>query len=171
MRLKRAPELELEQLHIFACSKALIIEQLKLIQRPKDGRRLSADLTATAFLWRLTSTSLYKKLLNLFVLPSIAHLRRLSAEMAVESSKLDMEYLRERTENLTAQDKIVTLMVDEVYTVQRIEYTNGAFVGVTEDGSPAKTVLAFMVQSLHGKYKDVVCLVPVNRLDTVLLRK
>ena len=62
-------------------------------------------------------------------------------------------------------------MVDEVYTAQRIEYTNGSFVGVTEDGSPAKTVLAFMVQWLHGKYKDVVCLVPVNRLDTVLLRK
>ena len=52
---------------------------------------------------------------------------------------------------------------------QRIEYSNGCFVGLTEDGVPAKTVLAFMVQSVCSKYKDVVCLIPVNKLDTGLL--
>ena len=62
-------------------------------------------------------------------------------------------------------------MIVEVYTAQRIECNNGSFVGLTESGDPAKTVLTFMVQSTCSKYKDVVCLVPVKRLDTNLLRR
>ena len=58
------------------------------------------------------------------------------------------------------------LLLDEVYTTQRVEYSDGSFVGLTEDGVPAKTVLASMVQSICGKYRDVVCLIPVNKLNT-----
>ena len=58
------------------------------------------------------------------------------------------------------------LLLDEVYTAQRVEYSNDSFVGLTEDGVPAKTVLAFMVQSICGKYRDVVCLIPINKLNT-----
>ena len=71
---------------------------------------------------------------------------------------------------MTPLEEKVVLTIDEVYTAQRVEYSNSAFVGLTEDGLPAKTVLTFMVQSIAGKYKDVVCLVPVNKLDTALLR-
>ena len=71
--------------------------------------------------------------------------------------------------DLTPQEQIPTLQVDKVYTAQRVEYNNGSFVGLTEDGRPAKPVLAFMIQSVAGKYKDVVCLMPVNKLNTPLL--
>ena len=63
------------------------------------------------------------------------------------------------------------LIIDEVYTAQRIEYCNGQFIGLTKDGVASKTVLTFMVQSIYGKYKDVVCLIPINKLDTALLRE
>ena len=111
-------------------------------------------------------------------MPCISQLRKLSNANNVETGQLDFEYLKQRTASLTNQEKIVTLLIDEVYTAQRIEYNNGAFIGLTEDGLPAKTVLAFMVQSVCCKFKDVVCLLPIlpvllpiNRLDTALLRK
>jgi len=39
-------------------------------------------------------------------------------------------------------------MIDEIYTAQRYEYCNGAFVGLNDNGLP-----------VSGKYRDVVCLV------------
>ena len=50
-----------------------------------------------------------------------------------------------------------------------MEYNNSSFVGLI-DGRPAKTVHAFIIQSVAGKYKDVVCLIPVNKLNTPLFR-
>ena len=55
-------------------------------------------------------------------------------------------------------------------TASRIEYRNGSFIGLTDEGLPAKTILAFMVQSIRSKYKDVVFLVPISKLDTASLR-
>lgn len=51
-----------------------------------------------------------------------------------------------------------------------MKFTNGRFEGLTQNGTRAKTVLAFMVQSMFGKYKDVVCLLPVDRIDTNTLQ-
>ena len=36
-------------------------------------------------------------------------------------------------------------------------------------GVASKTVLTLMVQSIYGTYKDVVCLIPNNKLETALL--
>ena len=90
--------------------------------------------------------------------------------MTVQSGKLDLEYHKLHQIDLFQQQKIVVLLIDEMYTAQCVKYDNGTFVGGTENGSPAKTVFAFMVQPLAGKYKDVVCLIPVNKLDPALLR-
>ena len=91
--------------------------------------------------------------------------------MTVQGGTLDTNYLRSRVAELPEQERIVVLMLDELYTAQRVEYTNGSFIGVTEEGVSAKTVLTFMLQSVKGKYKDAVCLIPVHKLSTALLRK
>ena len=165
--------LEMETEHLDASFLPLIkfiIEQLQLMDIKKNGRRYSMDILLKSFFWKLTSNALYKKLREFFVLPSPSTLHKLLSDTSVECGVIDVKYLKQRTMGLTDQQRIVTLMIDEVYTAQRVEYTNGAFIGLSEDGVPAKTVLAFMVQSTCDKYKDVVCLVPINKLNTNILR-
>ena len=82
-----------------------------------------------------------------------------------ETGRLDFDYLGKRTMDLSDEGKVVTLIIDEVYTAQRVEYNNGSFVGVTDNGTLSKTVLAFIIQSTHGKYKDIACLIPLSKLD------
>ena len=65
----------------------------------------------------------------------------------------------------------MVLMIDKVYTAQRIEYSNGNFVGPTEKGKRAKTILTFMIQSVSHKYNEVMCLLPVNQFDSEFLKK
>ena len=105
-------------------------------------------------MWQLTSNSLFKKLQDFFILPTVRRLRQLSVTTTVESWKLDFSYLQQRVVTLTERGRIVTLMLDEVYTAQRVEYSNGAFIGLTEEGVPAKTILAFKVylQKLYLQY-------------------
>ena len=146
-----------------------VITQLPLVQVPKERWRYSSTVIKLSFLWYITSTSPYKKLRDLFILPSITRLRQLSQGTTVDSSDINLNYLHQRTAQLNDKEKIVTLIIDEVYTAQRMEYSNGAFIGLTLDGEPAKTVLTFMVQSTCCKYKDIVCLVPAAKLSTRLL--
>ena len=153
---------------------SFITEQLKLCVTEKHARRYSKELIVTAFLWHMTSNSLYKKLGDIqlvFFLPTVRRLQQLSSGTSVEQSSIDHHYLQNRISCLTETEKIMVLMIDEVYTTQRIEYRNGKFIGLTEDGKPAKTGLTFMISSIASKFKDVIQLVPVDGLTTKQLRK
>ena len=124
------------------------------------------NILVSSFFWQLTPISLHKKLSDFCILPSLRKLHRLSRGISVVVKDLDLQYLKQRISNLTTKERIVALMMD----AQRVEYCNGSFIGVTEDSLPAKTVLTFMVQSTCSTYIDVVCLVPINKLDTASLR-
>ena len=128
-------------------------------------------MIALYFLWQLTSSALCKKLHDTLILPSISRLRQYSSGMSVETSSLDLSYMTARTKDLLKECCIMVLMIDKVYTAQSIEYSNGNFVGLTEKGKRAKTVLTFIIQSVSYKYNDVVCLLPVNQFDSEFLKK
>ena len=116
----------------------------------------------------MTSNALYRKLRKVLILPSETRLCQLSSAISIEHGNIHFDYLDQRTLKLSSHEKIITLLIDEVYMTQKVEYSNGFFVGLTEDGLPAKTVLTFMVQ-VCGSLKDVVCVVPINKLDTSIL--
>ena len=100
-----------------------------------------------------------------------SRLRQILSCISVETGKLDIAYLKQRISHLPQIERIAVLIIDKAYTAQRIEYCNGQFIGLTKDGGALKTVLTFNVQSIYSKYKDVVCLIPINKLDTALLRE
>ena len=146
------------------------IEQVKLCQTEANGRRYSTTTITQSFLWQMTSTALYKRLQDFFVLPSISRLRQLSRSTSVDLEDINISFLKTKSSALSDKEKIVTLLIDEVYTAQKVEYENGKFIGMTSDGQIAKTVLTFMIQSISSKYKDVVCMVPVMNLTSKHLR-
>ena len=113
-------------------------EQLQLLQMPKHARRYSANLITLYFLWKLTSSALYKKLHDTLILPSISRLRQYYFGMSVETNSLDLSYLTARTKDSLKECCIMVLMIDKVYTAERIEYSNGNFVGLTEKANEQK---------------------------------
>lgn len=70
-----------------------IIEQLHLCQLSKYVRNYSPTLITMAFLWQMTSTSLYKRLKSVLILPSISRLRQLSRGSSVDTCSVDVVYL------------------------------------------------------------------------------
>lgn len=149
---------------------SFVIEQLKIRSSPKTGRRFSPNLIVLAFIWHCLSPVLYRKLREFFSLPSERRLQQLSSRNDVSLNNMDIDYITFRTKNLSDRDRLVTLMIDEIYTAARIEYHNGRFIGMTEDGNVGKTVLAFMVESLTADYRDVVKLIAVDSLTSQQLR-
>ena len=52
-----------------------------------------------------------------------------------------MSYLKQRTEQLQTKDRLVTVMIDEVYTAKQIEYSNSTFVGLNNGENLVKLAL------------------------------
>lgn len=146
-----------------------VSEQLELSQTKVSARHYSPETIRLSFLWYITNRPLYLKLRELFFIPTVRRLQQLSSDTSVTTSNIDISYISARVNHLSDSERIVTLIIDEVYTAQRVECVKGRLTGLTESGDVGKTVLTFMVQSLKSKYKDVVKIVPVVSLNLDIL--
>ena len=108
------------------------IEQMRLCLKKKESRRYSPSLLACAMMWNNTSSSLYKQMLseNILCLPTIRHLQNLSSSISMNTGLTEntVLYLKARAKNLNDYEKNV-LLIDEIYTAQKIEYHNGKVTG------------------------------------------
>ena len=52
---------------------------------------------------------------------------------------------------------------------RKLEYFNGSVYGNSDDGDLAQTVLCFMISSLSSQYRDVVRMVPLNKINVQIV--
>ena len=78
-----------------------ILEQLEMFYTSKTGRWYSTLLTSSLFFWHLTSSNLYGKLREIFILPSCSRFRQLSCGITVHCGEISLQYMQQRVSELT----------------------------------------------------------------------
>lgn len=84
-----------------------------------------------------------------------------------EFTSTHVPYLKQKASCLGDQEKIVNLLLDEIYINPLMDFKRGN-IGIadnTDDFVAAGTVQTFMITSVFSKNKNVVALVPVKNLQ------
>ena len=80
-----------------------------------------------------------------------------------------LTYLKAKLQTLKEREKMVTILIDEVFSSSRVEYFNGQYFGTNGD-SVTKKLCCFMLKSVCSRYCDVVAMYPEVNLDSVKLK-
>ena len=146
-----------------------ITEQLDMICKKPNARRYSPSMLAMAALLHGISSACYKQMYNdgFLTLPSPPHIRRLCSAVDIDSmtlSEFAIAYITARYKKLPDRERLVSILMDEVYSHQSVEFVNGNFFGA-ENGKVTKTMLCVMLKSIAGKYRDVVAMAPISNIS------
>ncbi|XP_045482104.1 uncharacterized protein LOC123686148 [Harmonia axyridis] len=144
----------------------ILIDQLKQITLKKN--RYSSSTIIMAFLIHTTSHSTYELLRGFFMLPNKRYLQRISSGLNVSPNNdiHNNNYISNIFSNLTPREKVVVLLIDEIYITPRLDYRSKNLIGYAANrDSLAKTVLAFMISSAFGNFHEIVKLVSVDSIS------
>lgn len=137
----------------------------------KMQRRYSAEMVVHSFMIHMFSPACYDGLRanSLLTLPHEQRLLQLSRAfgVAVDNSSNNEHFLRMQCDKLVDREKFVVLQLDEVYVKRKVDYKNGKLYGFAENGdelTAAKTILAILISSAYGNFKEVAALRPVQKL-------
>ena len=146
------------------------IEQLKYLKVSKNHRRYSFSLIQFSYIVSCVSPRSYKTILdqNVLTLPSQKYLSNLTKKVRSDDNLAKESYLNLRVTSLNSYERFVVLIIDEIYVANKMEYSNGKFFGL-KDGSFISTILCFMVRSCCGKFRDVVGMYPIVKLNVSVL--
>ena len=108
---------------------------------------------------------------DVFILPHYKHLRSFTSALGSDLKLTEpaKTYLKARFSKLNEEDKCVSLIMDEVYVLKSVQYTNGQFYGL-QNNEVTKTLLCVMVKSVCGKYRDIVSMTPITNINSKKLR-
>ncbi|KAG1670642.1 hypothetical protein GQR58_016742 [Nymphon striatum] len=146
-------------------------EQINLVNKPKAARRYAPETLIMCYLLYCASPSGYKELRkqNFLTIPSERTLQTITNKVGNIS---EFSYLNARVSKLKHYEKNVILIIDEIYSAKRTEYSaaKGQIFGVTDDGEVAQTLLGFMISSIAGPYRDMVSLFPMKKINVKKLK-
>uniref|UniRef100_A0A0K2TE42 Putative LOC100568865 [Acyrthosiphon pisum] n=1 Tax=Lepeophtheirus salmonis TaxID=72036 RepID=A0A0K2TE42_LEPSM len=132
-------------------------------------------LLAICMLWETCSPSFYRTIVkeDCLCLPSVSYLRQLSEALNLNTgiSSSTNSYLKTRFNSISPGSRKVSLIFDEVYSSQRIEFVGGKFYGSNADDTPQRTVLCFIIKSVVTKYNDIVAMVPIVTINTKVIKE
>lgn len=166
--------LENEDLDDESCKRiSFLAEQLALVQKKPQNRRYSKETVVQSIILQSHSNSCYEALTKnkMLILPSPGSLRRITHGFHADSFDEMKQFLIMRRKSLNSYEATVTLMFDEIYVCDLVEYSSNKFYGLASNkNAPATTVLTFMIKSLAHKYREVVGMFPISGFTVDLLK-
>lgn len=130
----------------------LLICQLSMLF--SNQKRYCPDSMLFAFMLHRQSSSAYELVRKHFNYPTVRRLSYLSGKL---NSMNNRHYFEVAAKNLSSEEKIVSIMIDEIYPDSNIGYRSGTLKGFAENpkgiNQIAKTVQAFMMNSMFGSFK------------------
>lgn len=156
-----------------------IEEQLSLCFLNKNGLRYSSDLMIFSALFFNMAPHAYNFVRNSknILLPHPSTIRRicLSYDVKPDAETLNsnfLMYVRHKFNLLEDNDKKVILMIDEIHLKQHLDYKGGNICGLSYDNKNlANSAHVFMISSLLSKYKDVIHILPTNKINAEIIHE
>ncbi|KAF2903423.1 hypothetical protein ILUMI_02763 [Ignelater luminosus] len=154
-----------------------IKEQVKLLPVHKSRLRYSWDLMLFCSLLHSISPHAYRFLRSSqkLKIPSTSTIRQVCGKFScnpqLEQNPKDLlRYVSSKFSLLSAEDKLVILLMDEIHLKENLDYKSGNIVGnAFNDEKLAKSAHVFMISSLMSPYKEVVHILPVNKMTGEVL--
>lgn len=148
---------------------SFLIEQFSLIF--SKSKKYSVNMIVWSFMVFTQSSSCYSAIRETgsIILPHKKYLQLLSSSFNIspESTSQNSHFLNMSIKSLLPRERFVILQVDEIYVSARLDYKGGRLIGSAENkaGCQAKTVVAFLISSAFGNFKEVVSLHPVVNIN------
>ena len=162
-----------EAIEILECSNygtnskiAFIMEQLTLVSNKPTARIYSSSYLASCYTkYHQPLTNIYRAKIFLPCL-QFGGCRQLTTaiDSALKLGETATNYLKARNSKLVPKDRIVSLIIDEVYTQKKVEYANGKFYGM-------ETLICLMIRSIAGSYRDIIAMCPITNLNAKLQKE
>ncbi len=146
---------------------SFIAEQLTLVFAAPKGRRYTTDMLIVAFTWYHKSPACYRIIQRQLVLLSVRLLRDVASHLNVGDNNTSYKYLCNKVKYLEPTELLVTLQLDEIHIKPKVSYQNGQLYGnaSNRDQQQANRIQTFMISSVLSSNKDVVSLVPVQKMN------
>ena len=141
-------------------------EQLTLLFIHPKGRRYSIDMLICACAWYHKSPAYYLQIKKLLCLPRVRLLRSLSSSLDVGEENVSIKYLTRKAQCLEPHERVVNIQLDEIHIKSKLSYQSGKLIGTADnnDQKPATRIQCFMISAVLSNNKDVVSLIPVEKM-------
>ena len=117
------------------------------------------------------SRACYLEIQKVLILPSIRVLRDISFNLSVGGNLLH-DYMHNKAKYLEPRELFVNLQIDEVHIKSKLVYESGKLIGTadnSEENKPANRLQYFVISPVMSPNRDVVALIPVQKIDAEYL--